>query len=199
MAVPESDVILVWEAHRQYHPTARATPSRGGAREIKAALGADYSAADLVLLVQWAHEAPGKKPSFLRGPAYEGGESNVGDYLGVENLMRRATLDDRIALAKEWESKGRVNFRDVPLQANPQARVERVVKVLVEIVASGGDPAETSEPKVTRAVLDGMYALGLSVQYLGGIDRDRVKWEYAAVARKLIEYADGQRAARVAG
>jgi hypothetical protein len=65
--------------------------------------------------------------------------------------------------------------------------------------AGGGDPVETPEPKVTRAVLDGMYALGLSVQYLGGIDRDRVKWEYAAVAKKLIEHADGQRAARVAG
>lgn len=195
MIADPADVAAVWLAHSEFHPSNRGVPSVGASREIKAALNAGYSADDLIRVVRWAHLAPHKLASFLRGPEYERGESVVGDYLAVPNLMVRAKLDQRIALAVEWEAKGAPNFRDAPQSAmTAQDREARIVKVLYEIVEAQGNPDATTNPKLTRAILDGLYAQGISVMWLGGVDRDQTKWEYPKIARQLMKAADEKRA-----
>lgn len=194
MSAPEADVLAVWSAHQEYRKIPKVEPSRGGRRQIEAALNAGYSADDLILVVRWAHESPNKRASFLRGRAYEAGESSVGDYLGVENLMRREQMETRVGWAKEWVAEGRPSFRDAPVKVDNREREERIVKVLDQIVKSQGNPEATENPALTRAILGGLYDLGISVAWLGGIDKDQVRWEYPKIARQLMRHADELRA-----
>lgn len=197
MSADPADVIAVWLAHSEFHPSNRGIPSAAAAKEIKAALNAEYTADDLIRVVRWAHLAPHKTAAFLRGPEYERGESVVGDYLSVPNLMRREKLDQRIALAVEWEAKGAPNFRDAPQSAmTAQDREERIVKVLYEIVEANGNPDVTTDPRLTRAILGGLYEQGISVAWVGGIDRDQARWEYPKIARQLMRAVDEKRASK---
>lgn len=197
MSADPADVTAVWLAHSEFHTSNRGVPSVGAAREIKAALNAGYTADDLIRVVRWAHLAPHKLASFLRGPEYEKGESVVGDYLAIPNLMRRVSLDQRIALATEWEAKGSPNFRDAPQSAmTAQDREARIVKVLYQIVEANGNPEATENPKLTRAILDGLYEQGMSVEWIGGVDKDQARWEYPKIARQLMKAADEKRAAK---
>lgn len=113
-----SDVLAVWGAWREYHPSARGTPSAGAATVIRAALR-DWSASDLALVVAWAHDAPHDRASYLRGAEYERhrrGEdaraSSVGAYLAPPNLLTARTLDQRVAWATEWGANGRPVFTE---------------------------------------------------------------------------------------
>lgn len=150
-----ADVLAVWEAWRAFHPSAKGAPSKAAEREIRAALG-DADAEALVCVVDWAHLAPNPRASFLRGAAYESGESSVGAYLGIDNLMRRATIETRIGWAREWEAQGRPDYRDqAPVSPTTAAQLserdKRLLGAMRHILAGG--PETHADPDYAAKVL----------------------------------------------
>lgn len=161
-----ADVLAVWEAWRAYHPSAKGAPSKAAEREIRAALG-DADAEALVCVVDWAHLAPSPRASFLRGAAYESGESSVGAYLGVENLMRRTTLETRIGWAREWAAQGRPDYRDAapaPAKAGELSpRDARMLSAMRHLLAVG-DATGHDDP----AYLDRVHRVWVSCPTTAG-------------------------------
>lgn len=151
-----ADVLASWEAWRAFHPSARATPSKGAARMLRGALKA-ATAAQVASVIRWAHLAPHERASFLRGPEYERGESNVGAYLGVENLLVGKALDTRIAWATEWEAAGSPDYRDAPREVAHRVEElspkDRKAISTMRYLIDQGDPEAHPDPVHARSVL----------------------------------------------
>lgn len=151
-----ADVLAVWEAWRAFHPSARATPSKGAARMLRGALKA-ATAEQLASAIRWAHLAPHPRASYLRGVEYEAGESNVGTYLGIENLLVAKNLDTRVAWAAEWEAQGSPDYRDQPREMPTRveeltAKDRRAVETMRYLI-DGVDVADHADPDHARAIL----------------------------------------------
>lgn len=159
------DALAVWTAWRAYHKGAGESPPKAEAKLIGTALKL-LPVERLVRLVQWAHDAPHRAASFLRGPTYEtaratGGKGLTGDYLGVANLMVQAKLLQRDGWAGEWEAAGRPVFTDAgPAKASEPDRVAALVTMLEELADHGGDPERCADPAKSRKVLAVWYGHG---------------------------------------
>lgn len=68
---------------------------------IRAALR-DYSADDLICLLDYAFNADEGNAPFWRG---ESRDSNGSTYVGLDNLFRKTKIDDRIDRATEWATR----------------------------------------------------------------------------------------------
>lgn len=111
-AAPDDDVGRVWEAwRRRQHAPDRCTLSDPVRALISGAL-ASTSAADLVLLIQYAYEADEPGPRYWRGENERGAT-----YLGLDNLLRAGKLPGRLQLALAWRARGYHTEAEAALEA----------------------------------------------------------------------------------
>lgn len=111
-AAPDDDVGRVWEAwRRRQHAPDRCILSDPVRGLIAGAL-ASTSAADLVLLVQYAYEADEPGPRYWRGENERGAT-----YLGLDNLLRAGKLPGRLQLALAWRARGYHTEAEAALEA----------------------------------------------------------------------------------
>lgn len=200
-----TDILAVWGAWRAYHPSAGAAPPKADAKLIATALGV-LPAERLVRVVQWAHDAPHRAASFLRGPTYEtarttGKPGLTGDYLAVKNLTVQSTLLQRDGWAEEWEAAGRPVFTDAtPTTGKQEAAdpVERGWTYVLRLATVYGEtpPAEHANPDAGQhptwaTACELVRVLGL----YPALVRNRTTPQYLKAERALFGDAWGERVA----
>lgn len=97
----EADVRRVFDAWRALRPRpelCKLTPDRS---KLIADRLAGRSSADLVALIEYVHTADDKWCAFMRD----------GGYTGLDSLLRRAQLDDRIERALLWKESAAAQAR----------------------------------------------------------------------------------------
>lgn len=195
-AVMPPDILLVWHAHRDFHQTAGAIPSKAATKEIKAALKAGFTAEQLVAVVQWAHLAPHDRAQFLRGADYEAGKSSTGAYLGIVDLFRRDKLDNRTAWATEWVVAGSPNFRDAAPSAPPpdDPLLPALIAVLEDLTINQGDPDRCVDPRRARRALDRLYKVGGSIDRFSSTPAEWRAKAYRETAATMLRHAAAERA-----
>lgn len=190
-----SDVLLVWHAHREFHQSASAVPSKAATKETKAAIKAGFTVEQLVAVVQWAHLAPHERASFLRGADYEAGKSGTGAYLGVVDLFRRDKLDNRTAWAAEWIAAGSPNFRDAaPATPTEDPLVPVLVAVLEDLTANQGDATRCADPIKARRALDRLYKVGGNIGIFASTPAEWRAKAYRETAATMLRHAAAERA-----
>lgn len=79
-----------------------ADPRRVVGRDAVERAVARYGMADVLLVVEWAFQAPGYHPRLLRG---EEGDGTI--YLGLANLLRITKIPEKLDKAQQWDAAGR--------------------------------------------------------------------------------------------
>ena len=85
--------MAAWAAYRLHHPTAKATPPKASAGLLRSAIR-EHGADAVIAVIRWAHQSDHKQAAFLRDNGY----------LGLDNLLRKEKLPNRIELAQREEA-----------------------------------------------------------------------------------------------
>lgn len=88
-----AEEMAAWAAYRLHHPTAKATPPKAAAGLLRGAIK-EHGAEAVVSVIRWVHQSDSGNARYLRG------ENPTGTvYLGLDNILRREKLPNRIELA----------------------------------------------------------------------------------------------------
>ena len=96
---------------RTWHPLADEQPSKTSAAPLVGALKL-HTAADIELVLSWAHTAPDHAAAWLRGECEQATK-----YLDLVSLLRPQKWDRRIELARTWAAEGRPHKDATPALA----------------------------------------------------------------------------------
>lgn len=142
-----AEEMAAWAAYRLHHPTAKATPPKAAVGLLRGAI-TEHGAEAVVSVIRWVHQSESGNARYLRG------ENPTGTvYLGLDNILRKEKLPNRIELAMK-EAAG-----EVPrprLSALPPGVQPRKPVVLD---AESGRVVEEPRPAVGSKRLDLMAGL----------------------------------------
>lgn len=118
----------VYSAYRDLgHTSHPETCAASNQRIIRGAV-AEHGADAVILVLEWAHQAPDQRAAYLRG------ESGAGPFLGLDNLLRSSKIPDRLEMARAWDQRGRPT--EAPAQPGPTAGQSTVHDLIARMFPS---------------------------------------------------------------